>query len=893
MAPLIWDASHRFVSKQPWWKSAVFYQVYPASFKDSNSDGWGDLPGLVSCIPYLESLGVDVVWVSPIFESPQADMGYDVSDYQRIYAPYGTVADVDNLVASCHARGMKVILDLVINHTSVEHAWFAESRSSTTNAKRDWYIWKPARYSPDGTRHPPTNWRSYFAGSTWTWDELTQQYYLHLYAPDQPDLNWDNADCRDALYADTMRFWLDRGVDGFRIDTVNKYSKDPSFRDAPITDPSSAHQPAPEMWCNGPRIHEFIHEMNRKALAPYDAVSVGELSNTPHPAQVLPYISAANQELDMVFEFSVIRLGNGDIFGGKYTYQPWKLSTLKALTAKWQSFIEGTDGWTTAFIENHDNGRAVSRFGDCGSREWWARSAKTIALWQASMTGSLFLYQGQEIGMTNMPATWDMAEYKDIEARNFYAEALATGDEERVRSTMHGLSILARDHARLPFQWSAGQHAGFMAAGDGNEGESARPWMRVHDDYREVNVQKQAGDPDSVLEFYKKVLKMRKLYPEVFVFGSHTLLDAENEHVWAFVKEAPAGDEKSDGMTDFGTGQHKSSNQDSADATFTDVPVAPMPALIVHSKRTERLAKRQATKKIKTKHRAVVDWQPRGILDLPYEILMSILTLLRPRELFILLRVCRQLRLFIRQEEDYLASQVIRLRYACLAKCFCRPHLLENLDSLARATLLVPNRRAIYATNRKRPFQHIPAPDIDVTCSCLSCNFRWSCLCVAVDFAHWQDHLDKGEPIPVIARGSTPQWNADLVALHAEVVLKSMSSMLWYTRILEAHLDSTMRSILRHSQNPSNRRPRFLMTLDDDVRPGIGAFLEKKGPATVDIPFIRDNYYMLEAFMPNRSWIDERGEWAYVPENQHDKDLDIVFDIARQLGSFPKDQDGD
>ncbi|GKT59929.1 alpha-glucosidase [Colletotrichum tofieldiae] len=533
MGSLVWDDENRWVGKQPWWKDATFYQVYPASFKDSDGDGWGDLPGLIAEVDYLHELGVDVVWVSPIFESPQADMGYDVSDYQKIYAPYGTVEDVDTLLDECHRRGMKVILDLVVNHTSVEHDWFKQSRSSKENPKRDWYIWKPARYDENGVRHPPTNWRGYFAGPTWTWDEHSQEYYLHLYAPDQPDLNWENDACREAIYEDTMRFWLERGVDGFRIDTVNKYSKRTDFVDAPITDPASPHQPAPEMWCNGPRIHEFIREMNRKALAPYNAVSVGELSLTPHPSQVIPYVSAAAKELDMVFEFSVIRLGNGNGFGAKYIYQPFPLSTLKRYTETWQSFIEGTDAWATAFCENHDNGRAVSRFGDDSTPELWLASAKTIALWQATMSGTLFLYQGQEIGMTNMPASWGIEEYKDIESGNFYSEAVESGDRDRIDKTMHGLRILARDHSRIPFQWDASPNAGFTR-------EGARPWMRVHDDYKAINAAKQRGDPDSILEFYKKALRLRKRYRDVFVHGAHRLVDPENERTWIILKESPA-----------------------------------------------------------------------------------------------------------------------------------------------------------------------------------------------------------------------------------------------------------------------------------------------------------------------------------------------------------------
>jgi len=516
--------------KEPWWKDATFYQVYPASFKDSNGDGWGDIPGLISEIDYLHDLGVDVVWLSPVFESPQKDMGYDVSDYQKIYAPYGSIQDVDMLVAACHDRGMKLILDLVVNHTSIEHQWFKESRSSKSHPKRDWYIWRPARLDDEGRRIPPTNWRSYFAGPTWTWDEHTQEYYLHLYAPDQPDLNWESEECREAIYEDTMRFWLRRGMDGFRIDTVNKYSKRTEYVDAPVTDPKSPHQPAPEMWCNGPRIHEFIRELQEKALAPFGAISVGELSNTPDPSQVVPYVSAAAKELDMVFEFSMIRLGTGGMFGPKYHYVPFELPTLKRIVEKWQSFIEGTDAWTTVFCENHDNGRAVSRFGDCSTQELWAASAKTLALWQATLTGSLFLYQGQEIGMKNMPPSWGIKEYKDIESLNFYAEVKASGRQDEIDKTMHGLQILARDHSRIPFQWNDGPNAGFSQKG-------AEPWMRVHDEYGEVNAQKQKDDPESVLNFYKRVLRIRKDLRDVLVFGKFRLLAADDRAIFAYVKE--------------------------------------------------------------------------------------------------------------------------------------------------------------------------------------------------------------------------------------------------------------------------------------------------------------------------------------------------------------------
>lgn len=521
------------LKRKTWWKDAVFYQVYPASFKDSNGDGWGDIPGLVSKIDYLAQLGVDVIWLSPMYESPQKDMGYDVSDYQSVYSRYGTLRDVDALISACHGRGMKLILDLVVNHTSDQHPWFLESRSSKTNPKRDWYIWKPPRFSPSGERLPPTNWRGYFATSTWTWDEQTQEYYLHLYHSSQPDLNWESPVCRQAIYGAAVRFWLDRGVDGFRIDTVNKYSKVTSYPDAPVVIPDSPIQPAPEMWCNGPRIHEFLREMRARVLDPYNAVSVGELSNTPDPKQVIPYVSAAARELDMAHEFSTIRLGTGgNIFQGKYLYEPFSLSTLKQSVEKWQVFAEGTDSWHTVFIENHDNGRAVSRFGDDSAPESRQKSAKVIALWQATLTGTLFLYQGQEIGMSNMPKGWKVEEeYRDVESLGFYKEALESGDEERLKRTVEGLGILARDHARLPFQWDDSANAGFTEDG-------VKPWMRVHDGFRGVNAKQQMQDSGSVLSFYKKVLKLRKEHGDLFIHGRFKLLLPGDESLFVYVKES-------------------------------------------------------------------------------------------------------------------------------------------------------------------------------------------------------------------------------------------------------------------------------------------------------------------------------------------------------------------
>jgi alpha-glucosidase len=459
------------------------------------------------------------------------DMGYDISDYEKVLPAYGTVEDVEKLIDECHKLGMKLILDLVVNHTSDEHAWFKESRSSRKNEKRDWYFWRPARYDEQGNRLLPTNYRGYFAGSTWTWDEHTQEYYLHLYAKEQPDLNWDNRATREAIYSSAIRFWLEKGVDGFRVDTVNKYSKRTDFPDAPVTDPKSYIQPAVEMWCNGPRIHEFLREMYDEALAPYgDVMTVGELANTPDPKDVLKYVGASAKQLSMVFHLDIGHIGMGSSLEDKYILQPWKLTEMKAIVGKWQSFVEGTDGWTTAFCENHDNGRSVSRFGS-DAPEFRERSAKMLALMMVAMTGTLFLYQGQEIGMINAPREWSIDEYKDIEGLGYYREAerqAANGtDPSRPERIMDGLRILARDHARLPMQWDDSPNAGFT---------TGTPWMRTQDLYREINVKKQESDPESVLSFWKRVLLLRKEYRELFIHGAFEVVDFENLQTFCFVK---------------------------------------------------------------------------------------------------------------------------------------------------------------------------------------------------------------------------------------------------------------------------------------------------------------------------------------------------------------------
>ncbi|WYZ40043.1 hypothetical protein EsH8_IV_000384 [Colletotrichum jinshuiense] len=514
-------------ASRAWWKDAVIYQIYPASFKDANGDGLGDVPGIISKVDYLKDLGTDIVWVSPMYASPQIDMGYDISDYQDVHRPYGTVRDMEVLIEECHKRGMKLILDLVVNHTSDQHKWFQESRSSKNNPKRDWYIWRPPRYAEDGTRLPPTNWRSHFSGSTWEWDESTGEYYLHLFAKEQPDLNWENEETREAIYENAMRFWLDKGVDGFRIDTVNMYSKGVEFKDAPIMNKNAYEQPAYMIYCNGPRIHEFLREMNAKVLNNYDTVTVGELPHTPDPQHVLKFISASDRQLDMVFQFDIVDIGQG--VGYKYQAREWKLPELKRVVAKWQQFIEGTDGWTTAFCENHDQGRSVSRYAS-DAPEWRELSAKMLALMMCSQTGTLFVYQGQEIGMTNVPRSWKIEEYKDIESLNYYNDIKKEhGEGKFLDYVMDSINLLGRDNARIPMQWDDTPFAGFTESKDG-------AWMRLHDLYPEINVAKQEREPQSVLNFWREMLRLRKEEGELLTHGAFELFDEDNEQTFVYRK---------------------------------------------------------------------------------------------------------------------------------------------------------------------------------------------------------------------------------------------------------------------------------------------------------------------------------------------------------------------
>ncbi|KAF2688107.1 glycoside hydrolase family 13 protein [Lentithecium fluviatile CBS 122367] len=514
--------------KHRWWKEAVVYQIYPASFLDTNGDGWGDVPGITQKLDYLKDLGVDVIWVSPIYKSPQADMGYDIADYEDIDPSYGTLADVHNLIKETKKRDMKLIMDLVVNHTSDQHDWFLDSRSSKSSPKRDWYIWKPANYDSDGNRQPPNNWALILgeANSAWTWDEKTQEYYLSLFTPEQPDLNWENPDVREAVH-DILRFWLDRGASGFRMDVINLISKVQSFPDAEAIVPDHKYQPGDKFFANGPRLHEFLKEIHRKVLSKYDTLTVGEMPFVRDEDEIMRVVGAESEELNMIFAFDLVDIDNvpGDF---KFPLHPWDARDLKRCVSRLQRLMLDRDGWNSLFVENHDQPRSVSRYTN-DSDEWREYGAKLLCLMQTTLAGTLYVYQGEEIGMRNVPPSWGSEEYKDIESINFFKkyQTMYPNDEEKLAYARKVMQRKARDNARTPIQWTSDAHAGFTSP-------TSNPWMRVNDDYKEVNVATQLANPDpdhSVHAFWKRGLKHRKIHKNVFVYGDFELVDPEHDKI--------------------------------------------------------------------------------------------------------------------------------------------------------------------------------------------------------------------------------------------------------------------------------------------------------------------------------------------------------------------------
>lgn len=531
-----------------WWKHGVIYQIYPASFCDSNGDGIGDLPGITSKLDYLKDLGVDIIWICPMFDSPQVDMGYDISNYEDVYRPYGTVEDMETLIREAHNRGLRVMLDLVINHTSDQHPWFQESRKSKDNPKRDWYIWQPPKFSPTGERLPPNNWRSNFGGgSVWKWDESTGEYFLHLFAEEQPDLNWENEELRKTLYESAMEFWLKRGVDGFRVDTVNMYSKPPGLPDAPIVDPNSFTQPAGPVYCNGPRMHEYLGEMNA-ILAKYGAITVGELPNTPSMEKVLKYVSAEAKQLDMVFQFDVVDLGHGTAHHYDVKPRDFTLPDVKVAIERTQALIRGTDAWTTVFFENHDQARSVSRFADDSPRHREA-SAKMLALMQACLSGTQYVYQGQEIGVVNAPKeSYPLANYLDLNSYlyiDMVKERYGADNAAEIDRAFDALQYLARDHSRIPMNWnSKGKYGGFSDVAEAAGKEIKEPWMKPHPLAGEINVAAQQGDPNSVLSYWKKMLAFRREHADLLVYGDYETLRPDDKDLHLFLKETQGGSSK-------------------------------------------------------------------------------------------------------------------------------------------------------------------------------------------------------------------------------------------------------------------------------------------------------------------------------------------------------------
>ncbi|MBT1002299.1 alpha-glucosidase [Paenarthrobacter sp. DKR-5] len=507
-----------------WFASAVVYQVYPRSFADSNGDGIGDLQGIIGKLDYLKKLGVDVLWLSPIYTSPQDDNGYDISNYQDIDPIFGSLADLQELTEGLHARGMKLVMDLVVNHTSDEHPWFVQSRSSKDNPKRDWYWWRPARpgTAPGTPGAEPNNWGSAFSGPAWDYDEATGEYYLHLFSKKQPDLNWENPEVRAAVY-EMMNWWLDRGVDGFRMDVINFISKDTALPDGVKAEGKLYGDGSPH-YMSGPRIHEFLHEMHQAVFAHRTGplLTVGEMPGVTVEDAVL-FTDPAREEVNMVFQFEHVGLDHGE--GSKWRPRKLRLTDLKASLARWQDGL-AERGWNSLYWGNHDQARAVSRFGD-DSPEYRELSAKMLAGILHLHRGTPYVYQGEELGMTNM-SFGAISDYRDIEVLNHHREAtthLGHTDAE----VLAALAPLNRDNARTPVQWDATRHGGFT---------TGSPWIAVNPNANHINAAAQVDDPDSVYSFYRKVIELRHADP-VISHGGFTMLLPQDEHVYSYLRTLP------------------------------------------------------------------------------------------------------------------------------------------------------------------------------------------------------------------------------------------------------------------------------------------------------------------------------------------------------------------
>ncbi|QSO46935.1 glycoside hydrolase family 13 protein [Alicyclobacillus mengziensis] len=498
--------------QRKWWKEAVVYQIYPRSFMDSSGDGVGDLNGITSRLDYLSDLGVDVIWLCPIYRSPNDDYGYDITDYRAIMDEFGTMRHFERLLSEVHARGMKLVMDLVINHTSDEHEWFVEARSSKGSPYRDYYIWRPGKNGRE-----PNNWRSIFGGPAWRYDATTDEYYLHLFSVRQPDLNWDNDSVRDGVY-DMMTWWLDKGIDGFRMDVINCIAKADGLPDGLDAD-ANGYASGDLYYRNLPKAHEYLQEMNRRVLSRYDIMTVGETGGVT-PEDALLFAGEDRGELDMVFQFEhVDKLDSGP--NGKWDIKPWRLCDMKEIMSRWQNDLYGR-AWNSLYFNNHDQPRAISRFADDG--KFRVPAAKMLATFLHMMQGTPFIYQGEEIGMTN--AHFERIEdYRDVEVHNLWRDRVLEGGEEPA-AVLRVLAAKARDNARTPMQWDDSEYAGFT---------SGTPWIPVNANYTDINVKQAMSDEDSVYHYYRRLIRLRK-QNQVMVYGKYRLILPDHPQVYAYTR---------------------------------------------------------------------------------------------------------------------------------------------------------------------------------------------------------------------------------------------------------------------------------------------------------------------------------------------------------------------
>lgn len=490
-----------------WWKEAVAYQVYPRSFNDSNNDGIGDLPGMVEKLDYLKDLGIDVIWLSPMYKSPNDDNGYDISDYQDIMEEFGTMEDFNHLLSETHKRGMKLILDLVVNHTSDEHPWFIESRSSKDNPKRDWYIWADPK--SDGSE--PNNWESIFNDSTWEYDDTTKQYYFHLFSKKQPDLNWSNPDVREAVFK-MMNWWFEKGIDGFRVDAITHIKKTFEAGDLPVPK-GKQYAPAFDVDMNQPGIQDWLQEMKDKSLSHYDIMTVGE-ANGVNPDNAKEWVGEKEGKFNMIFQFEHLGLwSTGD--------SKFDVLSYKNVLNRWQKQLEGI-GWNALFIENHDQPRRVSTWGD--DTKYWFESATSHAVVYFLQQGTPFIYQGQEIGMTNYPFE-SIETFNDVAVKTEYQIVKSQGGD--VNQLLDKYKMENRDNSRTPMQWTNEVNGGFT---------EGTPWFPVNPNYKTINVAQQSEDSDSVLNFYKRLIKLKKS-DDIYTYGEFNLIDDENENIFAYTRK--------------------------------------------------------------------------------------------------------------------------------------------------------------------------------------------------------------------------------------------------------------------------------------------------------------------------------------------------------------------